>query len=133
MAAVVLLFIEASLTLVGFRRTCALISAIARRARPRCRGAIDGFGLRSASRTVVSASHHWAIAALGVDCVAESLLLLGIAEANGRPARVRFGVATREPFEAHAWLEDDDGPVNDSSDVEGRLFAFPAEHDPRMK
>ncbi len=124
--ATALVSIESMLTLLGFKRTRRWLARLARVAsRPENARRLDAEGFRGVSAEVVAVSHHRVIASLGVDCVAESLLLLLLAETSGLPARLRIGVASRDPFGAHAWVEDDLGPVNDEPDVEARVLPFP--------
>ena len=61
---------------------------------------------------------------LGVDCVAESIVLEALLRRRGLVPVLRIGVDPTDPSAAHTWVELDDVPINDSSDVHTRLEVF---------
>ena len=76
---------------------------------------------------VVRVSHAKPIVAIGVDCVAESLVLEAALRSYGLDPSLRLGVDPANPGSAHAWVEIDGVPVNDELDVEERWAAFDGE------
>lgn len=63
---------------------------------------------------------------VGVVCLPESLTLLTLLRRRGVAADLRIGVATAGGFSAHAWVEVDGQPVNDTADVAERFVPFDA-------
>lgn len=57
-------------------------------------------------------------------CLRQSLLVWWLLRRKGMPAELRIGVRTQEGFTAHAWVEVDGQPVNDTPDVGERFAAF---------
>jgi hypothetical protein len=64
-------------------------------------------------RQVVSAA---ALSPLRAQCLEQSLLTLALLRRAGVDARLRFGVL-QFPFRAHAWVEVDGAPINDSQET----------------
>lgn len=73
---------------------------------------------------VIRVSHARPMVAIGVDCVAESVLLEAMLRRSGEQPRLRIGVDPTNPSSAHAWVEVDGTPVNDTDDVSLRWAAF---------
>lgn len=61
---------------------------------------------------------------VGVVCLPESLTLLTLLRRRGVIAELRIGVATTGGFSAHAWVEVEGQPVNDTADVAERFAPF---------
>lgn len=101
----------------GFRRAVALSRRLVRlpgrRVRPTDAVAVAEAVKVAARRRVV-----------GVVCLPESLTLLTLLRRRGIAAELRIGVATAGPFAAHAWVEVDGRPVNDTADVAERFAVF---------
>ena len=58
-------------------------------------------------------------------CLVRSLALLAVLRRHGMAAELRLGVAVSHPkLDAHAWVEVDGVPVNDSADVASRYAPF---------
>ena len=58
-------------------------------------------------------------------CLVRSLALLGVLRRHGIAAQLRIGVGDTQPrLAAHAWVEVDGVPVNDSADVAERYAPF---------
>jgi len=64
------------------------------------------------------------LAVLGVDCVAESLLLESLLLRRSAEPELRIGVDPTDPSIAHTWVELGGVPLNDSADVHERFAAF---------
>ena len=61
-------------------------------------------------------------------CLEESLVLLHLLNAQGIAARLRIGVKKNIPqFEAHAWIEFDGKPLNESEALHDHYAPFEAE------
>jgi len=73
---------------------------------------------------LVRVSHSRPVVALGVDCVAESLVLEAALRRFGLEPALRIGLDPASPNKAHAWVELDGRPLNDKPDVESRWAAF---------
>lgn len=58
-------------------------------------------------------------------CLTRSLTLLWLLRRHGIEADLRIGVKSEAEFEAHAWVELDGRPLNDSADVAERFDPFP--------
>ncbi len=79
------------------------------------------------AQRIVRASHSRPLVAMGVDCVAESLVLEALLRSSGLDPALRLGVDPKDPGSAHAWVELDGVPVNDDPDVAERWAAFDGE------
>ena len=61
-------------------------------------------------------------------CLRQSLLVWWLLRRRGLPAELRIGVSQSGGFAAHAWVELEGQPVNDSADVAIRFVAFERTH-----
>ena len=61
-------------------------------------------------------------------CLRQSLLVWWLLRRRGMPAELRIGVSKRDTFAAHAWVDLDGRPINDSADVAERFNAFDRLH-----
>jgi Transglutaminase-like superfamily len=80
-------------------------------------------GMPRAARWIRIAARY----APGADtCLVRSLALLAVLRRHGIAAELRLGVAASRPrLDAHAWVEVNGAPVNDSADVATRYAPFP--------
>ncbi len=63
----------------------------------------------------------------GASCLVRSVALLAVLRRRGLHSQLRIGVGDARPaLEAHAWVEVDGVPVNDSDDVTARYRPFGA-------
>lgn len=110
---------QALLKVLRFSRTRRLLGHAPNRHRP-----VDAQAL---GRRVVRVSHSRPMVAIGVDCVAESLVLETLLRSSGLEPALRLGIDPNNPGSAHAWVEVDGTPVNDDDDVTERWAAFDGE------
>ena len=75
---------------------------------------------------MVSAGAHYGLG--HPTCLEQSLVLWYLLEKQGISARLRIGVRkSAEKFEAHAWVEHDGVPLNQSEEVHQHYAAFESE------
>jgi len=117
-ACILLPVIEGSLRLIDFLPTLAWLCATAPPVR------LGGVGRRDTERVrraVDRASRHGLV---GGRCLSQSLALWWLLRLCGIGSRLKLGVLpTARAFEAHAWLENESGVINDSADVQQRYPA----------
>ncbi len=73
---------------------------------------------------LIRVSHARPLVVIGIDCVAESLLLEAMLRRSGEQPHLRIGVDPTNPSSAHAWVEVDGAVINDTDDVAQRWAAF---------
>lgn len=61
-------------------------------------------------------------------CLRQSLLVWWLLRRRGLPAELRIGISQSGGFAAHAWVELEGQPINDSADVANRFVAFERTH-----
>ena len=110
---------QLSLRMVKFKATRNLLCRI-----PLVVGKVD---IDTIGAQLVLVSHSRPVAKIGVDCVAESLFLEAVLRRDGLLPKLRFGVDPSNPSSAHAWVEVDGKPVNETADVVERWAAFESE------
>lgn len=115
-----LCFARAALATVGLRRTLAMLAGT--RFPPVAAGAATAF--RADTRWIPIAARY---VPGGTTCLVRSLGLVGVLRRRGIRAELRIGVGdTRPALKAHAWVEVDGVPVNESAEIAGRYRAFGA-------
>ncbi len=60
------------------------------------------------------------------NCLSQSLTLLRLLQREGIKADLRLGVRKEADFEAHAWVEHEGRPLNDTREVATRYAPYPA-------
>jgi len=60
------------------------------------------------------------------NCLSQSLTLRKLLQQEGIDADLRLGVRKEADLEAHAWVEHDGRPLNDTPDVATRYAPYPA-------
>lgn len=110
---------QLSLRMVKFKATRNLLRRI-----PLAVGRVD---IDTIGAQLVRVSHSRPVAKTGVDCVAESLFLEAVLRHDGLSPKLRLGVDPINPSSAHAWVEVDGKPVNETADVVERWAAFESE------
>lgn len=76
------------------------------------------------TKDVTRVSRRRPLTSIGVDCLAESLVLESALLRQGIDAAVHIGVNPSDKSDAHAWVEVDGVPLNDSLDVAERMLSF---------
>ena len=104
--------------IIGLRRTFALLRRIAPLRERDWNAAL----VEETARRVAIAGAFYPRRAL---CLEQSLTLFVLLRRRGVPAELRLGVQPR-PFYAHAWVEVEGRPVNESADLPLKLAAFPS-------
>lgn len=118
--AIGLVFVDASLRLLGLKRSVAIARRLAGR-RPDRTEAVRPL-LGETVRRVSIAAAFYPRRAL---CLEQSLLLFILLRRRGIPVELRLGVQPF-PFVAHAWIEYQSRPVNESEDYVATLAPFPS-------
>lgn len=115
MAGVLLPVIEASLRLLGVSRTLTWLRAtVPSRPAAHVTPRVLRLAVNRASRRGLVAGR----------CLSKSLALWWLMARTGSSSRLRLGVAVgNAAFDAHAWLEDETGVINDDDDVGTRYPA----------
>lgn len=110
------------LRLRGMAQTRALLGRLERRAN----GVRGSLAPREMARLVDAAASF-----LRAGCLPRSLVLWHLLRRTGDAAEIRFGVHVprKGGLLAHAWVELDGQPVNDSADVVQRYAALPGRPD----
>lgn len=109
---VLLPLVGASLRVLGFGRTRALLTRLAP---PPREGAAGEGRARATARLVEAAAREGPYRA---NCLRRSLVLWWLLRRQRVPAELRLGVRKRDgSFEAHAWVELDGRALNDAPDV----------------
>lgn len=111
-----LALVDASVRLLGLRRTLALVRRLAG-GRPARR---DAALLAETTRRLILAAAFYPRRAL---CLEQSLTLCVLLRRRGIPAELRLGVQ-RLPFYAHAWVEVDGQPIDERQDLPLQLSTF---------
>jgi hypothetical protein len=103
----------------GMARTTALLERLGHRSNP----ASDALPPREIARLVNAAA-----SILRALCLPRSLVLWHFLRHRGVFTEIRFGVSRPDDgkFAAHAWVELDGLPLNDSADILGLYWALPA-------
>lgn len=110
--------VELSLRCLGVSPTLSWVAATAGR---RSASTTPAHTLPRARLSVARASRYGLTAGR---CLSRSVVLWWLLQRRGISTRLRLGVGRREPtFDAHAWLEDDRGVLNDTPDV---VVRYPA-------
>lgn len=114
-ACVLLPLVEISMRVLGLPPTLAWLRATASSRRA------TGLEPRLFRTAVDRASRHGLVAGR---CLSQSLTLWWLLTNAGLGSRLRLGVTIGEQgFDAHAWVENDHGVINDSQDVSRRYPA----------
>jgi hypothetical protein len=107
---------------LGYQRTQRLLARVhtGDRAAFLCRDGAMDYARRVGRLTRVAGRH---IPTDG-SCLRQSLLVWWVLRCRGLAAELKIGVRTTEGFAAHAWVELDGQPVNDTADVAKRFAAL---------
>jgi Transglutaminase-like superfamily len=123
-AAILLPLASVSLRLRGFQRTKEKLS---KKLLPPVSDAValSGQTLQKTCRMVNAAAHY----GFGhPTCLEQSLVLWYLLREQNIPAQFRIGVRkSREKFEAHAWVEHDGIPLNQTAEAHQHYTAFESE------
>jgi hypothetical protein len=85
----------------------------------------DAVAARASARLVAAASRF---SPFPSSCLSRSIVLWRLLQRRGVPAEIRIGVRPGgNPLAAHAWVEVDGEPVNDTADVAERHAVFDEE------
>lgn len=116
--------IAVGLRLAGYKRVQAALDALGRRhstSPPPNGDEAMSLAVRS-TRMVVLAARRGAYRA---NCLPTSMALRHLLQRQGIAGTLRVGVRKNGPaLDAHAWVELDGQPLNDSADVQQRFLAF---------
>jgi hypothetical protein len=115
-----LTFVDASLRLLGLKRSVAIARRLAAGRPERIEGVRPLLG--ETMRRVSTVAAFYPRRAL---CLEQSLLLYILLRRRGIPVELRLGVQPF-PFVAHAWIEYQSRPVNESEDFVTTLAPFPS-------
>jgi hypothetical protein len=124
-AATLLSFVAVSLRIRGFRRTHEALRRKLPAVADRVGTVANEETLQKTCRMVKAGAHY----GLGhPTCLEQSLVLWCLLQSQKIPARFRIGVRKETgKFEAHAWVECQDKPLNPSDEVHQHYRAFESE------
>ncbi len=121
--ALALTLVKVSLLILGFARTHDWIgAAIARRRRPAPPRPRQTETVEAIASRVAAVAAFFPARAL---CLEQSLALHWLLGGRGIPSTLRLGVQPF-PFTAHAWVEHEGAPVNETRDGMKGIVPFPA-------
>lgn len=118
---IVLTTVTLVLRVAGLRRAIAFARVLGGRHQPAVASPDAGMMYRAARRMATVGAFYPGRA----ECLEQSLALLVLLRRRRIPVELKIGVE-RRPFTAHAWVEHDGRPINESAEYVGRLTPFPS-------
>lgn len=87
-------------------------------------GSVDAVSAREVAKSVTRVARRRPLTWVGVDCLAESLVIESWLERRGFATELRIGISLTNRSDAHAWVAVGGVPVNEASDISQRMSAF---------